>query len=193
MALVPPRCAGPAAADAWSLSWNREAAQRVEQAVRENGGQPIDFRVAREGLTFQTAVETASRQSLMFTTSSGRLQPVWAFVLSALLSAAAFYVCASLAEAIAGDHVLRSELIFRPLLVVVLLGLFSWLADYRGSRRRASQWPPWGCPGSPERCGSFGVAACWACCSSGWPCSRFLFGAEVSALSHTSRLAPDRV
>lgn len=28
---------------------------RVEQAVRENGGQPIDFRVAREGLTFQTA------------------------------------------------------------------------------------------------------------------------------------------
>lgn len=63
----------------------------------------------------------------MFTTSSGRLQPVWAFVLSALLSAAAFYVCASLAEAIAGDHVLRSELIFRPLLVVVLLGLFSWL------------------------------------------------------------------
>ena len=37
--------------------------QRVEEAIRENGGQPLDFSVARQGLTFHPAqqVETAKK------------------------------------------------------------------------------------------------------------------------------------
>jgi D-glycero-alpha-D-manno-heptose-7-phosphate kinase len=30
---------------------------RVKKAVRENGGQPLDFRVSREGLTFQSVAK----------------------------------------------------------------------------------------------------------------------------------------
>ena len=63
----------------------------------------------------------------MFTSSDGRLQPIWAFVLSALLSVVAFLVAGYTAAAIAGDHVLRFEIIFRPLLALLLLAIFSWL------------------------------------------------------------------
>jgi hypothetical protein len=63
----------------------------------------------------------------MFTDSDGRLQPIWAFVLSALLSCAAFFVAGYVAAAMAGDHVLRFEVIFRPTLVLLLLAVFSWL------------------------------------------------------------------
>lgn len=63
----------------------------------------------------------------MFTDGTGRLQPIWAFVLSGLLSCAAFFVAAYAAAALAGDHVLRFEAIFRPVLVALLLGSFSWL------------------------------------------------------------------
>ena len=63
----------------------------------------------------------------MFTSPDGRLQPIWAFVLSALLSVVAFLVAGYTAAAIAGDHVLRFEIVFRPLLAVVLLAIFSWL------------------------------------------------------------------
>jgi len=63
----------------------------------------------------------------VFTTPDGRLQPIWAFVLSALLSVAAFLTSGYASAAIAGDHVLRFETIFRPLLVVLLLAIFSWL------------------------------------------------------------------
>lgn len=62
-----------------------------------------------------------------FTDGEGRLWPFWAFVLSALLSCAAFVVAGYLAAELAGDHVLRFELVFRPVLVVLLLGAFSWL------------------------------------------------------------------
>lgn len=81
----------------------------------------------------------------MFTTADGRLQPVWAFVLSALLSATAFYLCSSIAFAIAGDHVLVFELIFRLLLAVVLLALFIWLlntADHVEDHRLAAMGLP---------------------------------------------------
>ncbi len=81
----------------------------------------------------------------MFTTSSGRLQPVWAFIFSALLCALAFYLCASLAFAVAGQRLLLSELIFRPLLAVVLLALFSWLlttADHIEEHRLAAMGLP---------------------------------------------------
>ena len=63
----------------------------------------------------------------MFTDGAGRLQPIWAFIVSALLSCAAFFAAGYTAAAIAGDHVLRFEAIFRPLLVVLLLATFSWL------------------------------------------------------------------
>jgi membrane protease YdiL (CAAX protease family) len=63
----------------------------------------------------------------MFTYSDGRLQPLWAFVLSTALSVVAFLVAGYAASAIADDHMLRFEAIFRPLLAVLLLAIFSWL------------------------------------------------------------------
>ncbi len=33
------------------------ARQQVEEAIRKNGGQPLDFQVAREGLTFHHATK----------------------------------------------------------------------------------------------------------------------------------------
>ena len=81
----------------------------------------------------------------MFATRGGRLHPVWAFVLSAMLSALAFQGCASLAEAVAGSHYLISELLFRSSLVLVLLGLYSWLlttADHVEEHRLAAMGLP---------------------------------------------------
>jgi hypothetical protein len=63
----------------------------------------------------------------MFTDTEGRLRPLWAFILSASLACVAFLVTAYLASAIAGDHILRFEAIFRPLLAAILLATFSWL------------------------------------------------------------------
>lgn len=77
----------------------------------------------------------------MFTTSSGRLRPVWAFVVSASLSVVAFLVAGFFAQAIAGDRVLLFELIFRPLLALVLIALFVWLlsaADHIENHRLAA-------------------------------------------------------
>ncbi len=66
----------------------------------------------------------------MFTDTTGRLQPIWAFVFSALLSVAAFLLAGYSAAAVAGDHVLRFEAVFRPLLAVLLLGIFSWMLSF---------------------------------------------------------------
>ncbi len=63
----------------------------------------------------------------MFTDANGRIQPIWAFVLSGILSVTAFLVAGYTAVAIAGNHVLGFEAIFRPLLAVLLLAIFSWL------------------------------------------------------------------
>lgn len=63
----------------------------------------------------------------MFTDSEGRFRPIWAFVLSALLSGAAFFICSYFAASIASDHVLRFEAIFRTCLAALLLAGFSWL------------------------------------------------------------------
>ena len=63
----------------------------------------------------------------MFTTSAGRLHPVWAFVVSALFSVLAFLVAGYVAGAIAGDRVLLFEVIFRPLLALLLIALFVWM------------------------------------------------------------------
>jgi len=81
----------------------------------------------------------------MFTDARGRLYPAWGFLLSALLCCAAFFVCGYLAGAIAGDRVLRFELIFRSLLAVVLLAGFSWLltvGDHVESDQLAAQGLP---------------------------------------------------
>ena len=81
----------------------------------------------------------------MFTDSEGRLRPAWAFVLSATLSCAAFVVTGYLAAALAGDHILRFEAIFRPLLAAVLLAGFSWLltvGNHVESHRIAAQGLP---------------------------------------------------
>ena len=63
----------------------------------------------------------------MFTSATGRLQPIWSFFLSAAFSVAAFVVCAFVAGALTRDHVLRFEAIFRPLLCVALCGIYLWL------------------------------------------------------------------
>jgi uncharacterized protein len=63
----------------------------------------------------------------MFTTSAGRLHPVWAFVVSAVFSFAAFFIAAVVAEAIAGQHYLVLEVIFRALLALLLVGVYVWL------------------------------------------------------------------
>src|ERR1700690_2449535 len=63
----------------------------------------------------------------MFTTSTGRLQPVWAFVVSAVLSCAAFFVAGVTAETVAGRHYLVLEVIFRTLLAALVIGVYAWL------------------------------------------------------------------
>jgi membrane protease YdiL (CAAX protease family) len=64
---------------------------------------------------------------MMLTSPTGRLQPIWSFLLSVAFSFAAFVVCSFLAAAITGDHILRFEGIFRPLLVAALFGIYLWL------------------------------------------------------------------
>ncbi len=87
----------------------------------------------------------------MFTDDAGRLRPIWAFVLSALLACVAFLVAGYTAAALTGDHVLRFEAIFRPILVVLLMAAFSWLltvGDHVEVHRLAAQGlplsPGWG-------------------------------------------------
>lgn len=63
----------------------------------------------------------------MFTSPSGRLQPVWGFLLSLAFSIAAFAACSLIAALITGEHVLRFEAIFRPLLAAALFGIYFWL------------------------------------------------------------------
>lgn len=63
----------------------------------------------------------------MLTTPTGRLRPVWAFVVSASFSMLAFVIAGFAAGAIAGDRVLLFEVIFRPLLALLLIGLFVWM------------------------------------------------------------------
>jgi CAAX protease family protein len=63
----------------------------------------------------------------MFTTSTGRLHPAWAFVISAVLSFAAFFIAGVVSEAIAGRHYLVLEVVFRSLVALLLMGLYVWL------------------------------------------------------------------
>ena len=63
----------------------------------------------------------------MLTTSTGRLHPVWAFAISAALSFAAFFIAGVVSEALAGQHYLVLEVVFRTLLALLLLSLYVWL------------------------------------------------------------------
>ncbi len=81
----------------------------------------------------------------MFTDAEGRLHPAWAFLLSVLLACLAFLVCAYFAAALAGDHILRFEAIFRTCLLALLLASFSWLltvGNHVESHRLAAQGLP---------------------------------------------------
>jgi CAAX protease family protein len=63
----------------------------------------------------------------MFTSANGRMRPIWSFLLSAGFSVAAFVGCTFVAAMFTGDHVLRFEMIFRPLLAAVVFGIYVWL------------------------------------------------------------------
>jgi membrane protease YdiL (CAAX protease family) len=92
----------------------------------------------------------------MFTDSEGRLRPASAFVLSAALSCMAFVVTGYVAAALAGDHILRFEAIFRPVLAAELLAAFSWLltaGNHVESHRIAAQ----GLPLTPGWARHFGI------------------------------------
>ncbi len=63
----------------------------------------------------------------MFTFASGRMKPVWSFLVSVAFSVFAFIVCAYLADALVGNRILRFEAIFRPLLSALLFGIYAWM------------------------------------------------------------------
>ena len=95
----------------------------------------------------------------MFTTTTGRLRPVWAFAVSGFFSVLAFLVAAYVAGAIAGDRVLLLEVIFRPLLALSLIALFVWLlavADHIEDHRIAAL-------GLPRANGWLKQLATWLC------------------------------
>ena len=97
----------------------------------------------------------------MFTDAEGRIHSIWAFVLSAVLSVVAFLLAGYSAAAFAGDHVLRFEAVFRPLLSALLLAIFSWLltaGNHVEERRIAAQ----GLPFSPGWMKQFAIG-----CASG--------------------------
>jgi len=81
----------------------------------------------------------------MFTTSTGRLRPVWSFVISIVLSFAAYVITGVIAEAVAGQHYLLLEVISRPLVALLLIGVYVWLltiADNLHDHRIAAQGLP---------------------------------------------------
>ena len=63
----------------------------------------------------------------MFTTSTGRLHPVWSFVISAVFSFAAFFIAGVFSQIVSGEHSLVLEVIFRSSLALLLIGLYVWL------------------------------------------------------------------
>jgi membrane protease YdiL (CAAX protease family) len=80
-----------------------------------------------------------------FTDSKGKLQPIWAFVFSFLLSALAFFVSGNIAHEAAETHPFRVEFIFRPLWAFLLLAIFIWLltvGDHIEEHRIAAQGLP---------------------------------------------------
>lgn len=76
----------------------------------------------------------------MFTSPTGRLQPVWSFLLSTAISIAVFLACAFIVSLFTGEHLLRFEAIFRPLLSAALFAIYLWMltvADHLDEQRAA--------------------------------------------------------
>jgi CAAX protease family protein len=63
----------------------------------------------------------------MFTTATGRLRPLWSFVVSGVFSFAAFFIAGVVAETVAGRHNLVLEVVFRLLFALLLIGVYAWL------------------------------------------------------------------
>lgn len=81
----------------------------------------------------------------MFTDSTGKLKPGTAFIFSIVLAALAFFVSGNVANEVAGDRKFLFELVFRPLWVVLLFGIFIWLltvGDHIEDHRIAAQGLP---------------------------------------------------
>jgi membrane protease YdiL (CAAX protease family) len=81
----------------------------------------------------------------MFTTDTGKLQPGWAFLFSAILSAIAFVIARNIAADIVGNRPFVFEIVFRPLLSLLLIGIFVWLltvGDHIDDHRIAAQGLP---------------------------------------------------
>ena len=63
----------------------------------------------------------------MFTTSTGRLRPGWAFAISVVLSFAAVFIAHVASEALAHEHYFLQEIVLRPLLALLLIAFYVWL------------------------------------------------------------------
>ncbi len=90
----------------------------------------------------------------MFTDSTGRLQPGWAFLFAVVLSALAFLVSGNIANEMVGYHPFVIQLIFRPLWALLLVAIYVWLltvGDHLEEHRLAAQ----GLPRAPGWLGQF--------------------------------------
>jgi uncharacterized protein len=81
----------------------------------------------------------------MFTDKQGKLQPIWAFVFSLMLSALAFFVSGNIGHEAADQKPFRSEFFFRILWMLLLFGIYVWMltvADHVEEHRIAAQGLP---------------------------------------------------
>jgi len=81
----------------------------------------------------------------MFTDKQGKLQPLWAFVFSLILSALAFFVSGNIAHEAADQKPFRSEFFFRILWMLLLFGIYVWMltvGDHLEEHRIAAQGLP---------------------------------------------------
>ncbi len=80
-----------------------------------------------------------------FRDNEGRLKPLWAFALSLLLSAVAFWISGNIAREAGDQRPFRTELIFRCLWSLLLFGIFAWMltiGDHIEDHRIAAQGLP---------------------------------------------------
>ena len=94
----------------------------------------------------------------MFTDREGRLHPASTFMLYVFLCCVAFFACLYFASALAGDHILRFEVIFRSCLAGILLVGFSWLLAV-GNHVEEHRFAAQGLPLAPGWLGQF-AAGC---------------------------------
>ena len=81
----------------------------------------------------------------MFTDSSGKLQPIWAFLFAVLLGALAFVVSGNIALKPPATTPFVASLVFRVLWTLLLFGIFIWLltvGDHIEEHRIAAQGLP---------------------------------------------------